>query len=931
MEDTGNTDEPRNPTMLNEMDEINDILQQNLDIDNDIPPPESVVQQQFSRPTVLESMKDIANNVTIESNIEKNADSSNNPEILLPKQSKKGVSEFSTKGFFTKAFIELFPDGKGDISITEEHSKTPKLLEWLRHLLRFKDRKFATHPTFILVLVNMLQRHKALTVGNVYAKLQCPDLSFKELKEKILSGDFNALRNLYYFGRDIKGTPQYFGSQATISVNFVRHLKISSGDTNAFNLFLTWSAADHHWPELHRLFPNHKSYLGKKVVKSLSDIPAGEDKSKYIDTKSDTLLRMKNVNENSDIANWFFLKKFKLLVKHIFPILKITDYIARSEFQGRGAIHIHAIVAVAGDVTPKDIELAIKSTDENDCLTEIHSARGKLSDFVSNHIGLVSMHPNCNPSEWPEITKNVTDNECLRVNFQDFYDSEDITKIYESRVNLVQRHKCTPNYCLLNKNKDKVTKHKNKKKVTKHKNNDKVTNEPKCRFKFPKEFHGFDTETDEDNKIISQTRKRIQENNENKDIKTKLKEDEDVAPNGSSIVDGKICPIRNHPTLVQHIKEMLIIWGANTEAQIVTSHRILLMYIVKYVMKPEKPSDAFNRIAKELLLKEGENVPVRKVFSKLLMNSLDRDISRAESFLIAQGGEFVQYSRQPAWVNLHGSKRLKANISSEDDLAMEATDWLQLYAEREENENFITLCNNYPDTFTWDYHPMNISLREFVTSFTKKWEIKNTPTVPVFIPAPKFPVKKKSNSYENWCKFILLSEKPGCYITNVGKEFQSFEEELRQFVVNSEFCRDLIKEDFEESQLESQEDEIPDDISDDEDQLLLSPLENQDEEGFVPTQFQINLLHEDIEQNKDDDVTSDYDADEFEDLTYDWTTDKVTICNDQNYELELQSADAWLKNKKRSMCQKNLKLKMKLIPKNAIKDKKIFINLFVIG
>ena len=87
--------------------------------------------------------------------------------------------------------------------------------------------------------------------------------------------------------------------------------------------------------------------------------------------------------------------------------------------------------------------------------------------------------------------------------------------------------------------------------------------------------------------------------------------------------------IRNHHRIVQHIKEMPLIWGANTEAQVVTSWRQLLMYIVKYVMKAEKPSDAFNRIAKELLQKEGEDVPVRKVFSRLLINSIDRDKSRA--------------------------------------------------------------------------------------------------------------------------------------------------------------------------------------------------------------------------------------------------------------------------------------------------------------
>ena len=47
LEDTGIVNEPQNPTMINEMDEINQILQQEFDIDNDIPPPESVVQQKF--------------------------------------------------------------------------------------------------------------------------------------------------------------------------------------------------------------------------------------------------------------------------------------------------------------------------------------------------------------------------------------------------------------------------------------------------------------------------------------------------------------------------------------------------------------------------------------------------------------------------------------------------------------------------------------------------------------------------------------------------------------------------------------------------------------------------------------------------------------------------------------------------------------------
>ena len=452
---------------------------------------------------------------------------------------------------------------------------------------------------------------------------------------------------------------------------------------------MTWSAADHHWPELHRLLPNHKEYLGKKVVKSLDEVQDRENLSQYIDKKTDYVLRNKNINENSDIVNWFFLKMFALLVKYIFPVIEITDYIARREFQGRGAIHIHAIVCVDGDVTPEDLEMAIKSMkppgnknadnqiDETEYLENLHSARVKVNNFASNHVGLTAIHPNSDLNEWPERLPNVTDNQCLREYFTEFYDSEDIVKKYETTVNILQRHKCTCSYCLV------------------YEKRQKETNDPKCRFQFPKEAHGFTTCNDEENRIISITRMRSDDNNKEKDIKCKLQEDELVAPLGSSIVNGKITPIRNHPRIVQHIKEMPLIWGANTEAQIVTSHHQLLMYIVKYVMKAEKSSEAFNRISKEILQKEGELFLARKMYGKLLMNSIDRDKSRAECFLIAQQGKYVEYSQPYVSVNLNGSKQLKVKISSEDDEALESTDWLTKYEQRDENENYRKLCIDF--------------------------------------------------------------------------------------------------------------------------------------------------------------------------------------------------------------------------------------------
>ena len=109
VEDPINTDEPQNPTMINEDgDEINDILQQNFDIDNDIPPPESVVQQQFSRPTVLESMKNIANNVTIESNMEKMQILLITLKFFYQNSLKKELRNFLLLVFLLKLLLSCF-------------------------------------------------------------------------------------------------------------------------------------------------------------------------------------------------------------------------------------------------------------------------------------------------------------------------------------------------------------------------------------------------------------------------------------------------------------------------------------------------------------------------------------------------------------------------------------------------------------------------------------------------------------------------------------------------------------------------------------------------------------------------------------------------------------------------------------------------------
>ena len=117
------------------------------------------------------------------------------------------------------------------------------------------------------------------------------------------------------------------------------------------------------------------------------------------------------------------------------------------------------------------------------------------------------------------------------------------------------------------------------------------------------------------------------------------------------------------------------------------------------------------------------------------------------------------------------------------------------------------MCEEYekdPEKFAiLGKHPKNLSLREFVVNFSKKW--KYHPVKKAFlhsIPCYRYIVHKGKNIYEDFCKWMLLTDKPGCTLENVGKDpFGSCEEELRDFVKNSEFCPELVKKDFYDSQV----------------------------------------------------------------------------------------------------------------------------------
>ena len=499
--------------------------------------------------------------------------------VYGPEKESVPKSEFSY-GWFRRAFPKLFPDGRGDITCIGL-GKDISFSNWVKHLLKF-DRRFAKDALFVMVVTNMMQRKQALTLSNIYADKRLSNISAKEFKENLEKGDSSVLKSVYGFSKSLKGTQQFFSSQSSVSYNLTRHLRISSDDNEMFNVFLTFSLADLHENSLHQKLPNSHLYLNKTIYKDLSDVPPGTDMSSVIDEKTDFQLRSKAINENIDIVNEYFISKIHLLWKHVLkPIYGGENFIRRYEFQHRGSIHCHMVMSVKNGPSCGDMELAKEELPNlDDCEGEeeiyaaidktekIKEARIKMEQFTSYFMGISAIHPETNPYEWPaphgqNIYKPAEN--ALRSDFENFKDDpEKVYKYYTSLINRCMLHKCRMGYCLdpkkVNANKPKRS------------DGEEVTKKTSaCRFNHPMEIYGFEYNADDNGKLEY--------------VHPKLDEDGNLEINGSVYEDGLLKLLRNHPDIVTHIPELLVIWGANTDQKVITSYQQLLNYLLKYIMK----------------------------------------------------------------------------------------------------------------------------------------------------------------------------------------------------------------------------------------------------------------------------------------------------------------------------------------------------------
>ncbi|KAE8740593.1 hypothetical protein FOCC_FOCC013893 [Frankliniella occidentalis] len=324
--------------------------------------------------------------------------------LSWPTISNQPINEFNDDSYIVQAFPCLFPNGNGNIKI--HRGKMESALNYFKHLVRYKDDRFAQHNRFRYFALNSYMRWSALRNGNLLIKTrpEFDNMTLTQLKEE-LQRNPTLIKKIMYRNSSISGSKSYWFARGKELLSMVEQIGLPT-------LFCTFSAADLHWPELFKLLAPDEDFTTMSMFR-----------------------KGQLVKNNPLIVDTFFLKRVEtFMAEVVIKKYKVKDYWFRIEYQHRGSPHLHGVLWIenAPDVT----DLKNKSEEEQEQIVQY------FADLVT------AFHPNIDqpPSLIHPCQKSLLDIEDLDV---------DLAEI----LNRVQRHTvCSRQYCVRKSKKDKTMK-----------------------------------------------------------------------------------------------------------------------------------------------------------------------------------------------------------------------------------------------------------------------------------------------------------------------------------------------------------------------------------------------------------------------------------------------------------------------------------------
>ena len=554
------------------------------------------------------------------------------------RQGRQLVSEFNTAGYYTLSFPCLFPTGAGDITLARP-GITVGRLDWFNHLIWLDipgepQNRFAKDTRFPFLISNQFKRGESLKLGAILADRMCKDMTLKDVQDAFMDPDHTLPKCMTLMTSQIPGTTGYFRQQRKKANSIERFVRILSDNKEQFNCFFTLSVADGHMLDLHRLLPNSAEYLDKTVVAELTD---EMDPNEYISKKEDYRLRQANVVNNGHIVNDFIHRKLDIVREEILEKhYGMVDFIIRDEYQARTAIHFHVVARLVG-LSKEDLDAGLKNyffvedmgdlseedrqTVINDHLLQgytiveegkkeetlrvVEPARDRVIDYAVNTLGLNASFPEDDVELWPPPHgPNHTPPAInpLRQNILTVDDDPDqnLEQHYANLCCRVQIHGCKTGYCL------------------KRRQNMPADAAIKCRFGYPLYEAGFEKGAQS---IDPATGKVYYQRNRKPDCYEK----------GAEVHGKELVLLRNLSNLVMHLCELLIVWGCNMDARLITNSQALISYILKYITKAEENSQSYEKMLQDIATTAGnqEGCTVRQLAQKLIMSTVkEHDMGR---------------------------------------------------------------------------------------------------------------------------------------------------------------------------------------------------------------------------------------------------------------------------------------------------------------
>jgi hypothetical protein len=242
------------------------------------------------------------------------------PELPAPSIRTTPIDEAAGKErIFAMAFPTLYPTGRADFNAPR--LREVPLNKYAQHLIRFKDGRFGRHPRWRFFIFNLLMRRQAIVRARFYVSKASglKDLTREELAEALLA-DKTLLPQIVRQGFALSGTRPFWRNKSNGLQAQARFLSPGMAP-----VFITFSAADMQWVDLHRHFPNYSP-----------------------DILANSMLRKKfiwdGVQDNPHIVAHYLVIRLRAFKKHVLqPYLGFSDYWNRLEWQARGTGHEHGL------------------------------------------------------------------------------------------------------------------------------------------------------------------------------------------------------------------------------------------------------------------------------------------------------------------------------------------------------------------------------------------------------------------------------------------------------------------------------------------------------------------------------------------------------------------------------------------------------------